>query len=459
MRLTETGTVKSITRKGIALLFFTLPILGYGQTATVDSGTIYQTMDGFGASTGYVEQNNNMNSSQGASYFSPSTGIGLTWIRMQDCGSDTDCPEHGSATYTPDLPTLQYAVKNGAKVLISFDFPTCDSSNYTSMTTYAVARVAYLASQGVAISAIGPENEPGNDNDCTNATLANWVDALGMALHSAGYTIPIVMPEGGANFVYNANINPRGDDFSDCMADAACAGYTGYAAQHGYSTWPFGWQAHYTALPSQFGSRHAWQTEIDGSLANTYTCSTSGDPSWDSSIADGVGWAENIHDFLTNQNGSLWMYWNLQSGHTEVSPSGCNDGFADSNFNPAKRFYTVGNWSKFVRPGWVRIKATATPHSGLYLTAFMNQSTGAFAIVAINSNTGSVSQSFSLSGLSSSSVTPYVTDANNNLASQTTISSSSGSFAATLNASSVTTFVSSSSAPGAPTDLTGKVVK
>ncbi len=457
MRLTITGILKSITCRGTALLFFTLPILGYAQTATINSGTVYQTMDGFGASTGYVERNNNMSSAQAASYFSPTSGIGLSWIRIQDCGSDTDCASSGSTSYTPDLATLQMAVAQGAKVFITFDYPYGDSSYYSSMTTYAVGRIAYLQSQGVPVSAIGPENEPGNGNDFTNALEDTWIDALGAALHSAGYNIPMAMPESGANYVYNSSINPRGDFYSDCMVDSTCESYVSYAAQHGYSTWPFGPAAHYTAMPSSFGSRHSWQTEVDGSLNGNWSCSADSDPVWDPSINDGIGWAENIHDFLTNQNGSLWMYWNLQSGHTEVTPNGCNDGLADVNFNPAKRFYAIGNWSKFVRPGWVRIEATATPQSGLYITAFVNQSTGAFAIVAINSNNGSVSQSFSLSGLSSSSVTPYITDANNNLANQTAISSSSNSFTATLNASSVTTFVSSGSSggPGAPTNLIG----
>ena len=459
MKFIHTGILKLISAAAIGHVLLALPASSNAQTASINAGTVYQTMDGFGASTGYVEQNNNMNSTQAASYFSAASGIGLSWIRIQDCGSDTDCASPGSTSYTPDLQTLQMAVAQGAKVFITFDYPYGDSSNYSNMTTYAVGRIAYLQSQGVPVSAIGSENEPGNGNDFTNALEDTWIDALGAALHNAGYNIPMAMPESGANYVYNSAINPRGDFYSDCMSDSTCESYVSYAAQHGYSTWPFGPAAHYTALPSQIGSRHTWQTEVDGSASNTWTCSTSDDPVWDPSITDGIEWAENIYDFLTNQNGSLWMYWNLQSGHTEVTPNGCNDGLGDIGFNPAKRFYTLGNYSKFVRPGWVRIEATATPQSGLYVTAFMNQSTGAFAIVAINSNPGSVSQSFSLNGLSSGSVTPYITDANNNLAGQTAISSSSNSFTATLSASSVTTFVSSGKAgPGAPSNLIGTVM-
>lgn len=463
MKLTEMGTMESIARKGTALFLFALPFFGHAQTATINAASVYQTIDGFGASTGYVEQNNNMNSTQGAAYFSASSGIGLPWVRIQDCGSDADCPQYGSATYTPDLPTLQLAASYGAKALISFDFPTCDSGNYSSMATYAVARIQYLQSQGITIGAIGPENEPGNGNDCTAATLDTWIDHLGAQLAANSISIPIVAPESGANYVYssiNSMLNPGA--YTACFLDSTCENYVTYAGQHGYSTWlgptvgpPF---PHYTTVPSVMGSRHNWQTEVNGSVSGA-PCNNGELTALDTSIADGLAWAQNIDDLLVNGQGSLWMYWNLQSGYTDsADPNGCNDGLSDFHFNAAKRFYTLGQWSKFVRPGWTEIAATHNPQSGVWVTAFDSEPSGAFAIVTINTNSAPVSQTFNVSGLSTGSVTPYITDANNNLANQPAISVSSGSFTATLTASSVTTFVGSGTSPGAPSKLTVTVV-
>ena len=105
------------------------------------------------------------------------------------------------------------------------------------------------------------------------------------------------------------------------------------------------------------------------------------------------------------------------------------------------------------------ISATASPRAGVFITAFKNTSSGAFAIVAINSNYSSISQTVNLSSLSANSVTPYVTDANNNLTAQSALTVSGGSLTATLNAQSVTTFVGggSSSLPPPPSNLTGVV--
>src|ERR1019366_286446 len=70
-----------------------------------------------------------------------------------------------------------------------------------------------------------------------------------------------------------------------------------------------------------------------------------------------------------------------------------------------------------------------------------NVSTGAFAIVATNQNSSSVSQSFTFNGTVASSVTPWITSASLNIAQQTVVTVTSGSFTYTLPADSVTTFI------------------
>ncbi|HXT95446.1 MAG TPA: glucuronoxylanase, partial [Polyangia bacterium] len=70
-------------------------------------------------------------------------------------------------------------------------------------------------------------------------------------------------------------------------------------------------------------------------------------------------------------------------------------------------------------------------------------SDGTVVVVAINSSTSTVSVPISITGGTSTpaSMTPWVTDASNNLASKTAVSVSGGSFTASLGGPSVTTFV------------------
>jgi glucuronoarabinoxylan endo-1,4-beta-xylanase len=101
----------------------------------------------------------------------------------------------------------------------------------------------------------------------------------------------------------------------------------------------------------------------------------------------------------------------------------------------------MGNFSKFVRPGYVRIGVTGAP-SSVQIVAFSNPSDGTVAIVALNSGTAAQQVSFFVAGSGwPAMVTPYVTSASSNLAAGTVASVSGARFSGSLAAQSVTTFV------------------
>ena len=433
----------------------------FAQSATVSWTTTYQTMDGWGASTGYWASNVNLNAPQADMFFSPSSGIGLEYIRT------SNTPD-GSM---PDLPTLKLAVARGAKVLLSMYGPPASmmsngsfasnsghvlSEDYGSYATYIVNWIQTLQSSGVHVDVFSPANEP-------NAAGASWTAGqldtfisqnLGPAFASAGLTTAIAIPE--ADNWFNT------DFVTTCMNDANCAKYVTIVAGHDYSVGTVdGTGVSYCcatakSAPSSVGSRRVWMTEVNGG----FTKETSNDTNmwvYDPSIADAMVWAHNIHDFLTVANASAWMYWNLAS-YDSIE---YNDGLTDYFFNPAKRFYAVGNWSKFVRSGWTRIGATPSPASGIYLTAFKEDSSGNFAIVAVNQNSTSANLTVSLTGFSSvTSVTPTLTSASANLVDQATVNvSGAGVFSYSLPPTSIVTFHGTASSGSSktvapPTSLT-----
>jgi glucuronoarabinoxylan endo-1,4-beta-xylanase len=108
--------------------------------------------------------------------------------------------------------------------------------------------------------------------------------------------------------------------------------------------------------------------------------------------------------------------------------------------------YVMGQYSKFIQPGFVRVSATASPVSGVFVSAY--DYTGAksysnhYAIVAINVNSTSESLSFTLNnGSSVTSLTPYQSTSSAGLAAQSAVPVSSGQFSYTLPAQSIVTFV------------------
>jgi hypothetical protein len=102
------------------------------------------------------------------------------------------------------------------------------------------------------------------------------------------------------------------------------------------------------------------------------------------------------------------------------------------------RGYGIGQFSKFVRPGYYRVDATANPQTNVYVSAYKGDK---IAIVVINNGTSAVSQTFALQGGTATTMTPYVTSSSANMQAGSNISVSNGTFTATLPAQSITTFV------------------
>ena len=144
-----------------------------------------------------------------------------------------------------------------------------------------------------------------------------------------------------------------------------------------------------------------------------------------------AGW---IYAALTTGNASAWHYWWLD----QVNGNQTNEGLM-RNGVPAKRFYVVGNWSKFVRPGFTRVNLTGGPN-GVDATAFLGPD-GTLVLVAINTSSTAVSFSATIQGVSPATLTPWTTSASANLNSGTAIKLSNGRFTGTLPGSSVVSFV------------------
>jgi glucuronoarabinoxylan endo-1,4-beta-xylanase len=427
----------------LSLSLILAPLI-FAQSATVFWTKTDQTMDGFGASTGFEERNPNLTEPQADCFFSVTNGscasgtsIGMEWVKVQD---------NGVSNSAPDLPTLQFAVARGAKVDLGFNGPQLTSSNFSSQASYMVGKILYFQSNGVPISAVGVMNEPQN----SGTTAANLDTFVASNLHplmvSNGLgNIPLVLGESADWFIT--------DYVTPCLNDTNCTKYVPIVAGHPYH-YPgdglmgvdgfkngFNCCIDYAVYPppSSASGKRIWQTEVNGGFGPSCP-NDPGIAGYDGSMADALVYAHNIHDFLTVVGGSAWMYWNLQAETSHALPD-CNDGITDSNFNPAHRFYAIGNWSKFVRSGWVRIDATTSPAPGIYISAFKETSSGDFAIVAVNQNASSANVDFSLSGFPSvTTVIPTLTSASVNLIDQANVAVSSGAFSYSLPASSVITF-------------------
>jgi glucuronoarabinoxylan endo-1,4-beta-xylanase len=108
---------------------------------------------------------------------------------------------------------------------------------------------------------------------------------------------------------------------------------------------------------------------------------------------------------------------------------------------PSKRLWIMGNYSRFVRPGYQRVSTSGTVPSNVWLTAYKNPTDGTVVVVAANNNTSATNLSVFISGAAPCAMTPWVTSSSDSLASKTAVSVSGSRFTFSLGAQSVTTFV------------------
>ena len=107
----------------------------------------------------------------------------------------------------------------------------------------------------------------------------------------------------------------------------------------------------------------------------------------------------------------------------------------------------MAQYSKFIRPGYVRVDATKNPTSDVYISAYKKDDD--VVVVAVNRGTSPKTITISVPGTKVTSWEKYVTSGSKNLAQETDINAPSGSFQITLDASSVTSFVGKAT-PGIP---------
>jgi O-glycosyl hydrolase len=299
--------------------------------------------------------------------------------------------------------------------------------------------------------------DPCNGNYPTTLATANemvaWIKSVGPKLQAKN--VKVISPE-ASEWEHtwsnkSSGPNPGGHNSSDPLKcgfaatfPTACTTGDGYDYGHYLAKDTAAWAALDILGVHQYDSQVAmpWPSDVNGGKPNKEVWQTemSGVKWWpdqgpSSDIANGVAVAGWLHSALVDGDASAWLWWWLKAYNTDD-----NEGLFLKNGNDTKRHWTFGNYSKFVRPGYVRVDVTGAP-SGVLISAFKGTGS-AIAIVAINKNASAVSVPITISGgTAPAMVTPWVTSSADNLVSKTAIAVSGGSFTASLAATTVTTFV------------------
>jgi glucuronoarabinoxylan endo-1,4-beta-xylanase len=151
---------------------------------------------------------------------------------------------------------------------------------------------------------------------------------------------------------------------------------------------------------------------------------------------------EHMHRAMVDAGFQTYVWWYIRRSYGPMREDG----------QISKRGAVMAQFARFVRPGYVRIDATANPATNVFVSAYRNGNS--VVIVAVSKNTSSVSQQFTVAGTSASgTVSNWVTDGSRNVASQSALRMSNGSLTVTLPARSIMTFVTDISGSTLPSSL------
>ena len=430
------------------------------QSATVSWADTRQTIDGFGASDAWFADETQRHPRAAEildALFSTSEGAGLSMLRQRiDPGvyegegvydwQDKDWIASGwmaqqarargvpvvwgSAWSAPNWMKTNGERSNGGFLL---------DDRYDDYAAWLATWASEMEAQhGVTYDALSPQNEPGvkpwASMEWTAEGFRDFLrDHLGPEWDARGLEdVALVAPEE----TYWRKV----DDFMSVIAaDPAALAVVDVVAGHAYEYNP-----NSTSRPEQsfngYG-RPVWMTEWSYDVYAD-----------DVTIANGVEWALNVWSLLVEAEVSAVHHWwavNFLNDGRQQGLINAVDGEAD--FELTKRLFTISQFSRFVRPGWVRVEATKKPHGDVALAAFRDPATGEFAVVAINEGTASRTVSLTFDGFTSGPITPTRTTASESLATLDALDGGGG-VEVSLPAQSVTTFTGTAGAATASDD-------
>ena len=385
--------------------------------ATINPAAPRQTIRGFGAMA-HAAWIGDLTPAQRDTAFGTGEGrLGFSLLRIPVGESPAD--------FGRDLATARRAVELGATVFASpwnppaalietftrgnqTDARRLRYSSYGAYAQHLNSFTTHLRTNGVDLYAISVQNEPDYAAEWTWWTPAEMVRFL--RENAGSISTRVIAPE---SFQY---VKSQSDPI---LNDAAALANVDIIGAHLYGT-PYA-NFGYPLFKRKGAGKELWMTEVYHPNSNT----NSGD-AWPEALDVG----EHIHRAMVDAEFQAYVWWYLRRSYGPMREDG----------QISKRGAMMAHFARFVRPGYVRIDATANPASNVYVSAYRGGS--GVVIVAVNKNTAPVSQQFTLAGTTASgTVANWLTDAGRTVAPQNALTLANGSVTVTLPARSVMTFV------------------
>lgn len=370
-----------------------------------------QTIQGFGGMNHTVWINDLTPDQRNTAFGNGEGQLGFSVLRI---------PVHENrANWSREVATARRAIEHGAKVIAApWNPPAEMTENFSRGRRLRHDRYGAYAQHlndfnrlmrdnGVNLYAISVQNEPDYAHDWTWWTSGEMVRFL--RENAGSIETRIIAPE---SFQYVKS-------FSDpILNDPGALANLDILGAHLYGTRNQDFP--YPLFRQRGGGKELWMTEV------YHPNSSDSADLWPQALDVG----EHIHRALVDGEFQTYLWWYIRRSYSPMREDG----------RISKRGANMAHFSKFVRPGHIRVDATPNPQSNVYTSAYKGGG-NRVVIVAVNKRTSPVSQRFTLRNNTSSRVSSWLTDISRNLEPRGGTTVSNGSFTGELPALSVTTFV------------------
>lgn len=453
------------------------PTAAAAVSVRVDPATQYQTIQGWGTSLAWWAEGSGGWSSTAArnnladALFSPS-GLDLNAVRY-DLGAGTpddtcaaqlrlgaDIPsfERSAGVYDWTQDPNQRWMLQAAKARGADDFEAVAYSAPAWMTTDDCSSGGTTA---------GADNLPAGNEAAyaqyLSTVVAHFHDSFGITFNSiAPFNEPVQSKWSAAGHQQAMNLGVPGQDAvtGDLQSDLTAAGmtsYTGISAADELSVAGTvsdfnGLSAAHQAAVVQLNT-HDYQAQNGSAL---YTLGQQADKpvsmsEWGANgqptqIGSAVQLSQHILANEQQLHPQSWYIWQAVDGGQDNGNINDLWGLVWADIAPTgtgaltfpKRYYAMGNYSRFVHPGYVMI-GNSDPNT---FTAY-DPASGTAVLVATNPGTAAEQVDYDLTGFATvgATATPYRTDATDDLAQQAAVGVTGGHLSVSLPAQSVTTYV------------------
>lgn len=407
------------------------PGIANAAAVNVNVSSKKQIIDGFGASSAWCGTISDkvMNSLYG------DLGYSILRVRIEESIGD-NWKTGNFNSWAPELANAKKAIAKGAIVFASPWNPPAslrfnknasngkfgiEDAKFPGYRDYLNAYVKYFKDNGAPLHAISVQNEPDYAKDWTYWSPTQVHDFI--LNYGASINTKLMSAE---SFSYLKNL------FDPTLNDAKALENVDIFGTHIYGTSFNSFTYPLFESKGHPAGKHVWMTEHflneDDDMTKTV-----------------MPVAREIHECLVTGSMNAYVYWWITWAN----------GLAKSDGTIFKRAYVIGQFAKYIRPGYNRVDATATPGSNVYVSAYTGDDK--VVIVAINTGTGAVNQKFNIQNANVTKLSTKVTNSGSNMATGADISASGNSFSANLPAQSITTFVGTNISVGVPGRIAGNL--